>query len=189
MCPFHKNNNVIKKGLIEFAIQLNSPNQDARPEGTEINLIIIHGISLPPGEFGNTYIQDLFMNKLDFKAHQYFENMKNLKVSAHLLINRDGVLFQFVPFHNRAWHAGESSFRGKKCCNDFSIGIELEGTDHEQYTDEQYSCLGKILQLLFNEYPFLSPRKIAGHCDVSPLRKTDPGPAFNWFHLYTLLGK
>ena len=137
MCPFHKNNNVIKKGLIEFAIQLNSPNQDARPEGTEINLIIIHGISLPPGEFGNTYIQDLFMNKLDFQAHQYFENMKNLKVSAHLLINRDGVLFQFVPFHNRAWHAGESSFRGKKCCNDFSIGIELEGTDHEQYTDEQ----------------------------------------------------
>lgn len=147
-------------------------------------LILIHGISLPPGEFGGPYIQSLFTNCLDWDAHPYFSEIRDLQVSAHLLIRRDGEVVQFVPFERRAWHAGPSKFRGRPRCNDYSIGIELEGSDDTAYTDEQYCHLAPVIRAIFAAYPTLSPRRIAGHCDVSPGRKTDPGPAFDWLRLY-----
>jgi len=147
-------------------------------------MIVVHGISLPPGEFGGPEIEALFMNRLDWDAHPYFEEIRGLQVSAHLLIRRDGSLLQFVPFTQRAWHAGESCFRGQSRCNDFSIGIELEGEDETPYDDRQYETLQGAVTALLAAYPNISPREIAGHCDISPGRKTDPGPAFDWFRLY-----
>jgi len=148
------------------------------------DLIIIHGISLPPGNFGGPHVQELFTNCLDWDAHPYFTEMRDLKVSAHLLICRDGDLIQFVPFGRRAWHAGESCFRGRSCCNDFAIGIELEGEDETPYTDEQYRHLIAVVRAICECYPNITTRHIAGHCDVSPGRKSDPGPAFDWLRLY-----
>ena len=171
-------------GLIRPATQCPSPNQDERPEGTEPELVIIHGISLPPGEFGGPYIESLFTNCLDCTAHPYFREIEGMQVSSHLLVRRDGELIQFVPFERRAWHAGLSQFRGRSCCNDYSIGIELEGTDDTPYTDEQYKQLVAVIQAIIATYPKISARRIAGHCDVAPGRKTDPGPAFNWLRLY-----
>ncbi|MDH3987487.1 MAG: 1,6-anhydro-N-acetylmuramyl-L-alanine amidase AmpD [Gammaproteobacteria bacterium] len=171
-------------GLIRPATQCPSPNQDERPEGSEPELVIIHGISLPPGEFGGPYIESLFTNCLDCTAHPYFMEIEGMQVSSHLLVRRDGELIQFVPFERRAWHAGLSQFRGRSCCNDYSIGIELEGTDDTPYTDEQYKQLVAIIQAIIATYPKISARRIAGHCDVAPGRKTDPGPAFNWLRLY-----
>jgi len=171
-------------GLIRPATQCPSPNQDERPEGTEPELVIIHGISLPPGEFGGPYIESLFTNCLDCTAHPYFTEIEGMQVSSHLLVRRDGELIQFVPFERRAWHAGLSQFRGRSCCNDYSIGIELEGTDDTPYTDEQYKQLVAVIQAIIATYPKISARRIAGHCDVAPGRKTDPGPAFNWLRLY-----
>ena len=171
-------------GLIRPATQCPSPNQDERPEGSEPELVIIHGISLPPGEFGGPYIESLFTNCLDCTAHPYFREIEGMQVSSHLLVRRDGELIQFVPFERRAWHAGLSQFRGRSCCNDFSIGIELEGTDDTPYTDEQYKHLVAVIQAITATYPKISARRIAGHCDVAPGRKTDPGPAFNWLRLY-----
>jgi AmpD protein len=171
-------------GLIEPALQCPSPNQDERPDARQPELVIIHGISLPPGRFGGPYIEQLFTNKLDWDAHPYFSEIRGLEVSSHLLIRRDGRLVQFVPFHRRAWHAGDSLFRGLSRCNDFSIGIELEGEDETSYTDEQYDCLVGVLLALQEAYPALCARTIAGHCDVSPGRKSDPGPAFDWLRLY-----
>ena len=171
-------------GLIEPARQCASPNQDERPGSAEPELLIVHGISLPPREFGGAEIEQLFMNSLDWDAHPYFGEIRGLEVSSHLLIRRDGELVQFVPFTHRAWHAGESSFRGRTRCNDFSIGIELEGDDDTPYDDRQYGVLIAAIRSLLDAYPQLSVRRLAAHSDVSPGRKTDPGPAFDWLRLY-----
>lgn len=175
-------------GLLRPARQVPSPNQDARPEQAEINLVIVHGISLPPGDYGGSHIEAFFTNCLDADEHPYFAEIADLCVSAHLLLRRDGSTIQFVPFGRRAWHAGESSFQGQDCCNDFSIGIELEGVDDQPYTDAQYAHLIPILRAIMAAYPSLNPRRIAGHCDVAPGRKTDPGPAFDWLRLYDEMG-
>jgi AmpD protein len=175
-------------GQLEPAEQCPSPNQDARPCGDDPSLIVIHGISLPPGQFGGAEIESLFTNRLDWNAHPYFEEIRGMEVSAHLLIRRDGTVIQFVPFTERAWHAGESRFRGQSRCNDFSIGIELEGEDETPYDDRQYPALQAVVNALCAAYPGISAREIAGHCDIAPGRKTDPGPAFDWFRLYDGLG-
>ncbi len=172
------------QGLIRPAEQCPSPNQDDRPEGCEPELIIIHGISLPPGEFGGSYVEQLFTNRLDWNAHPYFTQIRGLKVSSHVFIRRDGSLIQFVPFSRRAWHAGASCYRDRQDCNDFSIGIELEGEDDTPYSDIQYEVLIKTISALLATYAPLHARRIAGHCDVSPNRKSDPGPAFEWLRLY-----
>ena len=175
-------------GLIEPARLCLSPNRDARPDGVTPGLIVLHGISLPPGRFGGTEIEALFLNELDWDAHPCFDEIRGLRVSAHLLLRRDGELLQFVPFTERAWHAGESSFRGHDRCNDFSIGIELEGEDETPYDDRQYRALPALLIALAKAYPDISLRETAGHCDIAPGRKTDPGPAFDWLRLYDALG-
>jgi AmpD protein len=172
------------RGLIEPALQCPSPNCDDRPVGTLPALLVVHGISLPPGEFGGPEIEQLFTNSLDWDAHPYFREIRGLEVSSHLLIRRDGQVIQFVPFTKRAWHAGASIFRGKTCCNDFSIGIELEGDDHIPYTDEQYDALAAVTRAIMEAYPDITGRELAAHSDIAPGRKTDPGPAFDWLRLY-----
>ena len=172
------------QGLIRPAEQCPSPNQDDRPAGCEPELIIIHGISLPPGEFGGPFVEQLFTNRLDWEAHPYFAEIRDLKVSSHVYIRRDGSLIQFVPFSRRAWHAGASCYRDREDCNDYSIGIELEGEDETPYTDRQYEVLVKTVSALQATYTNLCARRIAGHCDVAPDRKSDPGPAFDWLRLY-----
>lgn len=162
------------------ARQVPSPNCDARPDGSEVSLVIIHGISLPPGHYGGPEIDQLFTNRLDAGAHPYFATIAGLRVSSHLLIRRDGELVQYVPFSLRAWHAGESCYEGCSACNDFSIGIELEGLDHEPYTASQYEQLAAVLQALIRTFPRLSAGRVTGHSDVAPGRKTDPGPSFDW---------
>jgi AmpD protein len=176
------------QGLIRPAEQRPSPNQDDRPGDCEPDLIIIHGISLPPGEFGGSYVEQLFMNCLDWDAHPYFEEIRGLTVSSHVFIRRDGSLIQFVPFERRAWHAGASCYRDRQNCNDFSIGIELEGEDDTAYADSQYDSLINTVLALQATYTTLCARRIAGHCDVAPNRKSDPGPAFDWLRLYDGLG-
>ena len=176
-------------GLIAPARLSLSPNRDARPADAAPDLVVIHGISLPPGQFGGAAIEALFMNELDWDAHAYFDEIRGMEVSAHLLIRRDGELVQFVPFTERAWHAGESHFRGRRHCNDFSIGLELEGADETPYDDRQYAVLPAVLWALTMAYPGITPREFAGHCDVSPGRKSDPGPAFDWLRLYDALGE
>jgi len=171
-------------GIVTPATQCPSPNQDERPPGVEPELLVLHGISLPPGKYGGPYIEALFTNTLDPEQHPYFHEIAGLKVSAHLLLRRDGELLQFVPLNRRAWHAGDSRFRGRSCCNDYSIGIELEGTDDEAYSDSQYQQLPGLIAAILRAYPKISARRIAGHCDVAPGRKTDPGPAFDWLRLY-----
>lgn len=171
-------------GLIEPARQCPSPNQDARPDGSRPELLIVHGISLPPGEFGGPQVEQLFTNTLDWDSHPYFSEIRGIEVSAHLLIKRDGEVIQFVPFTQRAWHAGASTFRGRSCCNDYSIGIELEGTDEVAYEDRQYETLIGVSRALIRAYPELSTREMAAHSDIAPGRKTDPGPAFDWLRLY-----
>lgn len=171
-------------GLIRPATQCPSPNQDERPPGMRPELIIIHGISLPPGKFGGPQIKELFTNCLDWDADPYFGEIRGLKVSAHLMICRDGELIQFVPFERRAWHAGQSRFRGRDECNDFSVGIELEGEDEIKYSEAQYLHLIAVIKAIRESYPHITARHIAGHCDVSPGRKSDPGPAFDWLRLY-----
>ena len=172
------------RDLISPAEQCPSPNQDDRPDSCEPDLIIIHGISLPPGKFGGPYVEQLFTDRLDWDAHPYFAKIKGLKVSSHLFIRRDGGLIQFVPFSRRAWHAGASRYRDRKNCNDFSIGIELEGEDETPYADPQYNTLLEVIRALQTTYTYLCARRIVGHCDVSPDRKLDPGPAFDWLRLY-----
>ena len=160
------------------AAQVDSPNFNARPHG-EISLIVIHGISLPPGEFGGPMIEALFTNSLD-PGQTDLAELASMRVSSHLLIRRDAQLIQFVPFDARAWHAGVSSFNGRSDCNDFSVGVELEGTDELPYTDAQYGVLAQVCRTLMNMY---GVRDIVGHSDIAPGRKTDPGPAFDWFRL------
>ncbi|MDJ0919104.1 MAG: 1,6-anhydro-N-acetylmuramyl-L-alanine amidase AmpD [Woeseiaceae bacterium] len=171
-------------GLISPARFCRSGNCDERPGSASIDTVVIHSISLPPGEFGGPAIEQLFTNSLDHAAHPYFGEIEGLTVSAHLLIRRDGELVQFVSFNERAWHAGESTFRGQSRCNDFSIGIELEGLDDVPYEPAQYEVLAGVIAALKRAYPALSNRRIAGHSDIAPGRKTDPGPAFEWLRLY-----
>lgn len=167
-------------GWLRGVRRVRSPNHDRRPVGTEVELIVVHGISLPPGEFGGRWIADLFMNRLDPTAHPYFATIAGLEVSSHLLVRRDGAVVQFVPLDARAWHAGASRFRGRERCNDFSIGIELEGADRVPYTQRQYARLATLARLIMRRHPLVTPRRIVGHSHVAPGRKTDPGPAFDW---------
>ena len=157
--------------------RLASPNCDFRPSGTAIDLLVIHNISLPPGEFGGQAIAQLFTNTLDTDASPYFAQLKGVRVSAHFLIQREGEITQFVPCNKRAWHAGASTWQGRKACNDFSIGIELEGTDFLLFTDQQYAALIRLTRVLKRAYPI---REITGHSDIAPGRKTDPGHEFDW---------
>jgi AmpD protein len=162
-----------------------SPNFDARPPGTGVELIIVHNISLPPGRYGQGYVARLFTNALDVDADPFFEQISGARVSAHLLIERDGALTQFVSLLDRAWHAGESNFEGRARCNDFSIGIELEGTDFEPYTDFQYEGLSTVVAAIVAAYPI---RAVRGHSDIAPGRKTDPGPFFDWHRVLVASG-
>lgn len=159
-----------------------SPNTDARPAGTDIDMIVIHNISLPPHQFGGQGIMQLFTNRLDPAEHPYYAEIAHLKVSSHFLIRRDGELIQFVSCHQRAWHAGVSSWQGRERCNDFSIGIELEGCDESAFDDTQYLTLQALIQALQQRYPI---RHIVGHSDIAPGRKTDPGPFFDWQRLFS----
>jgi AmpD protein len=174
-------------GLLSGARLVASPNCDERPEGSEPELIVIHGISLPPGQYGGPWIDALFTNTLAPDAHPYFAAIHQLKVSSHLLIRRDGEVVQYVPFQRRAWHAGVSRFEGRERCNDFSIGIELEGSDDEAYEPVQYTRLAEVIAALQQAYARLSQERIVGHSDIAPGRKTDPGPAFQWSKLHALL--
>jgi N-acetyl-anhydromuramoyl-L-alanine amidase len=173
------------KGVVAHAKQIPSPNQDDRPAGADITLVIVHGISLPPGHFGGAGVAQLFTNALDPDADPYYPGIAHLRVSSHFFIRRDGSLVQFVPCSRRAWHAGVSSWRGRTSCNDYSVGIELEGTDDRPYADPQYRMLARVARALRQRYPI---RDMVGHSDVAPGRKTDPGPAFDWPHLGRLLG-
>jgi AmpD protein len=168
---------IIDEGLIQGVRYVASPNCDARPADACIELIVVHGISLPPGEFGGPGIVDLFLNRLQPSAHPYYSAIAQLRVSAHFLIRRDGELLQFVPCERRAWHAGVSSWRGRQRCNDFSIGIELEGADDLPYEAAQYTRLRALNAVLGAHYPIVD---VVGHADVAPGRKTDPGPTFDW---------
>lgn len=178
---------VCEDGLITGINYRSSPNQDPRPISDDISGIVIHNISLPPGVFGGGWIDDLFLNKLDPAAHPYFEHIADIKVSAHLLIRRDGESIQYVPFHQRAWHAGVSCWQGRACCNDFTIGIELEGDDTQRFDQQQYVALGEVIQCLFRTYPKITAKTIIGHQHIAPGRKTDPGPYFDWDYLSDLL--
>ena len=160
-----------------------SPNCDERADETDIGLIVIHCISLPPQTFNTPYIEQLFTNQLNPEDHPYFKEIYQLKVSSHLVIKRDGGCVQYVPFNQRAWHAGVSSYQGRERCNDFSIGIELEGAETIPYTDSQYAQLNTVIDLLLAHYPSLSKQHIVGHSDIAPGRKTDPGASFDWQRL------
>ena len=162
------------------AARLDSPNADDRPAADDIALVVLHGISLPPGEFGTGLVEALFANTLDVQAYPALADLADVRVSSHLLISRAGRITQFVPFHRRAWHAGASSYGGRGSCNDWAIGIELEGTDHMPYSEAQYQQLSAVLAALFRAYPRLSLSGVVGHCEIAPGRKTDPGPAFDW---------
>ncbi len=164
-------------GLLDTAQFIASPNCDERPIGTDISLLVIHNISLPPNEFGGDGVIELFTNQINPQAHPYYQSLQELKVSAHFFIRRDGTTIQFVSCHDRAWHAGVSRWQGKDRCNDYSIGIELEGSDITPFTDAQYTTLIALTQCLCGHYPI---KDIAGHSDIAPDRKTDPGPYFDW---------
>ncbi len=180
----------VTSGQLLSARRVESPNCDDRPAGQVPELVVVHGISLPPGEFGGPWIEALFTNALPPDAHPYFATIADLRVSSHLLVRRDGEIMQFVPFHRRAWHAGASAWRGRERCNDYSIGIELEGTDASLYTPAQYRALAQAVAALCHAYPTVSPDRVVGHSDVAPGRKSDPGIAFDWpmfralLHLY-----
>ena len=174
-------------GLLAGARQVESPNCDDRPPETVVDLVVVHGISLPPGEFGGPWIDALFTNTLPADTDPFFSGVSGLRVSAHALIRRDGEIVQYVPFQRRAWHAGPSQWQGRSGCNDFSIGIELEGTDASAYESIQYVRLARLISALVGVYPGLSVEAVVGHSDVAPGRKTDPGLAFDWPLLRALL--
>jgi len=178
--------NIDAEGLVEGGDYIPSPNQDERPAGMTVELLVIHNISLPPGVFGGDAVVDLFMNRLDPQAHPYYGNIAALRVSAHFFIRRDGTLLQFVPCAKRAWHAGQSSWRGRERCNDFSVGIELEGADDLAFSDAQYGRLTVLAAALYARYPITDT---VGHSDIAPGRKTDPGPAFDWTRYFRGIGK
>lgn len=179
----------IHEHCLDEAVFLLSPHHDARPDEGAIELIVVHGISLPPAEFGGPGIDQLFLGTLDPAEHPYYAEISGMRVSSHLLIRRDGKITQYVPFNRRAWHAGASEWCGRDCCNDFAIGIELEGTDDTPYTDVQYEKLAWTCAALIRHYPALSMDTVVGHCDIAPGRKTDPGPAFNWTKLRNHLAR
>jgi AmpD protein len=170
----------IDSGLMRGVRQIASPNRDARPPGVAADLIVVHGISLPPGEFGGPWIDRLFTNTLPAEVHPYFAEVAALRVSSHLAVARDGAVTQYVKFTKRAWHAGQSNYRGREACNDFSVGVELDGTVMLPYEPAQYGALAEIVAALCAAYPRLSPDRLVGHSDIAPGRKTDPGPAFDW---------
>lgn len=172
----------VEDGRLVAAEWLSSPNFDQRPNGPDgdISLLVIHNISLPPGQYGGGYIQRFFQNRLSADEHEYFKDIADLRVSSHLLIERTGHVVQFVNTDQRAWHAGVSEFAGRSECNDFSIGIELEGCDDQAYSEKQYQVLADVTQALMRAYPHISRERIVGHVDIAPERKTDPGPAFDW---------
>ncbi len=179
----------IERGLVQEARQVESPNCDERPPGCEPSLIVVHGISLPPGEFGGPWIDRLFTNTLPADEHPYFAEIAGQEVSAHFLIRRDGSLVQYVPITKRAWHAGQSCFDGRERCNDFSVGIELEGEDNTAYEEAQYHSLTALITMLRRQVPALSGVSVVGHSDIAPGRKTDPGAAFDWDHLNGMLAE
>lgn len=172
-------------GRCPEAVSRPSPHFDERPPGERISLVVIHGISLPPGDFGGPHIDDLFLGKLDPDAHPYFREIEGLRVSSHFVIRRDGKLVQYVPCAMRAWHAGASEWKGRSRCNDFSIGIELEGADDVPYAEPQYETLANLVRALSDRYGALD---IAGHSDIAPGRKTDPGPYFDWPRFHASMG-
>ena len=176
-----------EQGWLANVRRVASPNCDARPVGVSISLLVIHNISLPPNEYGGAYIDQLFTNSLNPDEHPYFADIHQLRVSSHLLINRQGELTQYVPFTQRAWHAGKSEFSGCENCNDFSIGIELEGSDHVPYEQVQYQTLAEVTKLIMSHWPDITPDRITGHSDIAPGRKTDPGPAFDWQYYFQLI--
>lgn len=186
--------NPVEQGWLQGVRRMPSDNQNSRPAGTVVDLLVIHNISLPPGQFcadlpGTTYIDDLFCNRLDCNQHPAFTVLQGLRVSAHFLVSRQGCVTQYVPVTSRAWHAGVSQWQGRENCNDYSIGIELEGTDSDAYTDSQYAVLAQLSGLLMRQYPAIVPERIVGHCDIAPGRKTDPGPVFDWTRFRRLLQK
>ncbi|MCM2327358.1 MAG: 1,6-anhydro-N-acetylmuramyl-L-alanine amidase AmpD [Lysobacter sp.] len=164
-------------GMCSGATWIPSPNCDERPEDSRVELLVVHNISLPPGEFGGPWVTDLFLNRLHPGADPYFPGLAGVRVSAHFLVDREGAVIQYVPCELRAWHAGASTWKGRERCNDFSVGIELEGTDYWPFTDAQYGSLGELTRALFERYGKLD---LAGHSDIAPGRKTDPGPHFDW---------
>jgi len=172
------------EGWLDGAQRIPSPNCDERPDGQSVRLIVVHAISLPPGEFGGDGVERLFTNRLDPEAHPYFREIHSLRVSAHFLVRRDGGVVQFVPCRLRAWHAGASIWHGAERCNDFSIGIELEGSDESPFDAPQYEALAELIRALRERYPI---EDVVGHADIAPGRKTDPGPFFDWAHLDRLL--
>jgi N-acetyl-anhydromuramoyl-L-alanine amidase len=174
-------------GVVRGVRQVLSPHCDERPAGVAPDLIVVHGISLPPGEFGGAWIEKLFCGNLSANAHPYFATLVGARVSAHVVVQRDGTLVQFVPFGLRAWHAGVSSWQGRTACNDYSIGIELEGADDIPYEATQYAALASLIDALRAAYPAVSAERIVGHSDIAPGRKTDPGAAFDWPRLRSLL--
>ncbi len=171
--PFH----VRASGWVKGATRRRSPNFNRRPKGMPIELLVIHNISMPPGEYGGKDVMKLFTNRLDWDAHDFYQTIRGLKVSAHFFIRREGEVMQFVPCTLRAWHAGVSTWRGRAHCNDFSIGIEMEGTDYEPFSDAQYAALASLTAALKRAYPIAN---ITGHSDIAPSRKSDPGPFFDW---------
>lgn len=172
----------MNSGWLNQAQRIVSPNWDERPPGVAVDLLVIHGVSLPPGEFGGHWINALFQNRLDPAAHPYFGPIAHSRVSSHLLIRRDGELIQYVDLTKRAWHAGVSHFQGRERCNDYSIGIELEGTDEIPYETIQYQVLARTTRLIMAHFPAITLDRIVGHSDIAPGRKTDPGPSFDWDH-------
>ena len=177
----------IKNHILDEVKYLKSSNYNERPDEKDISLIVIHSISLPPTIFGNTYVEDFFLNKLPHTNNDYLNSIRSMKVSPHLYIKRDGEVIQFVPFNKRAWHAGKSFYNGRENCNDFSIGIELEGCEDISFEDNQYIKLSEILHILFKEYPSLNIERTVAHSDISPGRKLDPGPLFDWKRLKSMI--
>jgi N-acetyl-anhydromuramoyl-L-alanine amidase len=176
-------------GLADGATLLLSPNRDARPPAATVDLIVIHGISLPPGGYAGDEVEAFFQNRLDTGRHPYYATIGALRVSAHFYLRRDGRLVQFVPVHERAWHAGVSVYGARDACNDFAVGIELEGTDEEPYDERQYPALAALIVALRRAYPTLAADALAGHSDIAPARKTDPGPHFDWERLRQMLAE
>ena len=174
-------------GLLIGVRQVLSPHRDERPAGVQPDLIVIHNISLPPDEFGGPWIERLFNGNLPPDHHPYFAQIQGMRVSSHVLIRRDGEILQFVPFQERAWHAGVSSYEGRSACNDFSIGVELEGADELPFDPAQYAQAGAVIRALLAAYPALSAQRVVGHSDIAPGRKTDPGPAFSWPGLHAAI--
>ena len=177
----------IKNHLIENIKFLQSPNFDTRPKKIDISLIVIHSISLPPTIFGNEYVENFFLNKLEIADNEYINSIKDMKVSSHIYIKRTGEIIQFVPFDKRAWHAGESSYKNVKNCNDYSIGIELEGCEDISFEDIQYNKLSEIIDCLIQNYPNINSERIVSHSEIAPGRKSDPGPLFDWKRLKSMI--